>query len=68
MSILSAEFDIDVARSVWQEEAKEEGKEEEKTETAISMLKDGMDVEIVVKYSRLSREKVLALKATLEIA
>jgi len=96
VSILTAEFDIDVARSVWQEEAREEGrevgreegrevgreegreegievgreegKEEEKTETAISMLKDGMDVEIVVKYSRLSREKVLALKATLEIA
>jgi len=42
--------------------------EEEKTKFATSMLKDGIDVEFVVKHTKLSKEKVLAIKTELEVA
>jgi len=50
------------------EENIEKGKEEGRTESATSMLKDGIDVEFVVKHTKLPKEKVLAIKAELEVA
>ena len=38
------------------------GKAKEKLEIAKSMLKDGMDLEMVMKYTGLSKDKVLNLK------
>ena len=39
-------------------EGKAEGKIEEKLEIAKNMLKDGMNLEIVMKYTGLSKEKI----------
>ena len=39
-----------------------QARKEEKLEIAKSMLKDGMDLEIVMKYTELSKEEVLNLK------
>ena len=46
----------------------EENFEKNATESATIMLKDGMEVELVIKYTKLPREKVLAIKAELEAA
>ena len=43
-------------------QAKKEGKKEEKLEIAKNMLKDGMNLETVMKYTGLSKEEVLNLK------
>ena len=39
-----------------------QARKEEKLEIAKSMLKDGMDLEIVMKYTGLTKEEVLNLK------
>jgi hypothetical protein len=46
-------------------ESKEEGRAEERRETALSMLADGEPVEKVVRISKLSEEDVLAIKTKL---
>ena len=45
-----------------QKEGEAKGKAKEKLEIAKSMLKDGMDLEMVMKYTGLSKDKVLNLK------
>ena len=42
--------------------ARKEGREEEKMEIAIEMLKDGEPIEKIAKYSKLSENKILELK------
>lgn len=41
------------------------GREEGKAEAAITMLKDGMEIDKVAKYARLFLERVLELKMSL---
>ena len=65
MSILSAEFDIDVAKRVWsdegREEGREEGKEKERIEIAKNMIADGEPNEKIIRYTGLTREEVEGL-------
>ena len=42
-----------------------EGREEGKAEAAITMLKDGMEIDKVAKYARLSLKRVLELQMSL---
>jgi len=46
----------------------EENIEKTTNAIAISLLKDGVDVDFVIKHTKLPREKVLAIKAELEVA
>jgi predicted transposase YdaD len=43
-------------------EGRAEGKEENRMETAIEMLKDGEPLEKIEKYSKLSREQIEKLR------
>ena len=45
---------------------REEGREQEREQMALDMLADSEPVEKIVKYSHLSLEKVLELKAEME--
>jgi hypothetical protein len=58
VSILSAEFDIDVAKRVWSDE----GREEERIEIARNMITDGEPVEKIIRYTGLTREEVEGLQ------
>ena len=53
---------IEEGKAEGKEEGKAEGKKEEKLEIAQNMLKDGMNLEIVMKYTGLTKEEVLNLK------
>lgn len=50
----------------FREEGKEEGREENREETAIIMLKDNLELDKVVRYSGLSKSRVLELQKTLK--
>ena len=43
-------------------EGRAEGREQERIDTALDMLADNEPIEKIVKYSHLSKEKVLELK------
>ncbi|MDR2665570.1 MAG: Rpn family recombination-promoting nuclease/putative transposase [Oscillospiraceae bacterium] len=66
-NMLMTEFNIDIAKEVWMEEAREDGiaigeargKAEGKLETALAMIRDGFSIERASKYSGLSPEKIL---------
>jgi predicted transposase YdaD len=45
---------------------REEGREQEREQMALDMLADSEPVEKIVKYSHLSLEKILELKAEME--
>lgn len=47
------------------EESKEEVREAEREETAISMLKDNMPIPKIILYSRLSESRILELQQNL---
>jgi len=47
------------------EESKEEVREAEREETAISMLKDNMPISKIILYSRLSESRILELQQNL---
>ena len=49
---------IEEGKAEGKEEGKAEGKKEEKLEIAQNMLKDGMNLEIVMKYTGLSKKEV----------
>ena len=53
--------DVEIAR----EEGKEKGRAEVSLNSALAMLKDGLPLESVAKYSGLSLAEVEALKASL---
>jgi hypothetical protein len=55
--MLYTEFNIDEAKKVWQEEAREEAIEE----MAVEMLIDGVSPDIVAKYAKMPTERVLVL-------
>ena len=48
------------------EQGIEQGIEREKKETAIEMLKDGMDIAIIQKYTKLDRSEIMALGSNLK--
>jgi hypothetical protein len=56
-NMLFTEFNIDDAKVIWQEEAREESMEL----TAVRMLQDGMEPRSVAKYTGFSDEKILRL-------
>lgn len=51
-----------IGREEGRQEGRQEGRKEEREEVAIEMLKDGLTIERVMKYSRLSRDQVEQLK------
>ena len=61
INMLYTAFDIDVAKEVWQEEAKQEGRKEERKELAKSLL-DVLDIETIAKKTGLTVEEVNALQ------
>jgi len=58
VSILSAEFDLDVAKKVWREEAIED----KAMEMASNMIADGEPTERIMRYTGLAREEVEKLR------
>jgi predicted transposase/invertase (TIGR01784 family) len=56
------QMDLEHNRIVSFEEGKDEGRMEERTEVARNMLTDGLPVEKVVQYTRLSREEIEKLR------
>ena len=74
MSILTTEFDLDVAKKVWREEALEEGlerglergleqgREEERIEFAKKLLRRNRPVEEIMEDTGLMREAIENLK------
>ena len=66
VSILSAEFDIDVARRVWSDEGREEGREEGELAKALAiaskMLKRNRSIDEIMEDTGLTREEVEGLR------
>ena len=72
--MLLAEFEIDIAKEVWQEEAllegmekciekgMEEGRKREKYNLAKTMLSDGEPMEKIMRYTGLAREEIESLR------
>ena len=60
--MLIANYDFEIDKKVSAEEAFDEGKLEGKKENALNMLKDGLPIEKVAKYSGLSIEQIKALQ------
>jgi predicted transposase/invertase (TIGR01784 family) len=58
---MKAEADAESQIIKAREEGREEGREEERKNTARDMLRDNADIELIMKYSRLSREAIEAL-------
>ena len=73
MSILSAEFDLEVAKRVWAEEGREEGREEgekigksvKALEIAKNLLKMGLAKEQVSQGTGLSIGEIAAIESSL---
>ena len=64
MSILSAEFDIDVAKRVWSDEGREEGKGEERIKIALRLLKRNRPIGEIIEDTGLTHEEVENLRDT----
>lgn len=62
--MLFEEFNIDIAKEVWQEEAQEKGRRNEKYDSAKTMLTDGEPVEKIMRYTKLTREGIEKLRDT----
>ena len=61
MSILSTEFDLDVAKEVWLDEAKEE----KALEIARNALRKNMPIEDIVEITGLAFDEVENLRASI---
>ena len=61
INMLTQEFNIEIAKQVWREEALEEGKEKALFESAKAMLEKGLSIELIMEITKLSREQVEAL-------
>ena len=59
MSILNREWNLDDAKRVW--------KEEEAEDIAEAMLLENEPISKIVKYTKLTEEKILKLKENLKI-
>ena len=62
INMLTAEWDINVARKVWEQEAweegREEGREEKNLETIIEMKNEGLTDDVIARVAKLSIEKI----------
>jgi predicted RNase H-like HicB family nuclease len=56
--LIRGEWNMDEAIEVWKEEAREE----EREETAKSMLKEGLDVVLIERITKLPQKEILALR------
>ena len=63
-NMLFTEFNIDIAKEVWQEEAREDARNERAVEIARVMLADKESIEKIIRYTSLTREEVERLRAT----
>ena len=65
INMLTQEFDIEIAKQVWREEALEEGREEGREEAlfenAKAMLQKGLSIELIMEITKLSRGQIEAL-------
>ena len=64
VSILSAEFDIDVAKRVWSDEGREEGELAKALAIASKMLKRNRSIDEIMEDTGLTREEVEELRVT----
>jgi predicted transposase/invertase (TIGR01784 family) len=62
MNMLITEWDWDKAKKVWQEESREEGREERCEEIARNALAEGFSVEMIEKITGLSPEAIENIK------
>ena len=67
MNIMTALFDQDYITRMYGVDQRREGKEEGKKETALKMLKKGMDIGIISEITDLSAEEIEALAKQDEI-
>jgi hypothetical protein len=58
-NMLMTEFNIDIAKEVWMEEAREMGETRGKLNTARAMMSDGIPVEAASKYTGLPVDEIL---------
>jgi predicted transposase/invertase (TIGR01784 family) len=58
INMLTAEWDINVARRVWEQEAREEAREEEKFETVIKMKNEGLPNDLIARVTELPLERI----------
>ena len=65
MKMSDREYELYVKKKHARSEGRAEGRTEERREMATAMLVEGEPIEKVVKYSRLSEDDVLAIKASL---
>ena len=60
--MLTAEWDINVARRVWEQEAREdgleEGREEKTLETVIGMKNEGLSDDVIARVTKLPIERI----------
>jgi len=63
-NMLMTEFNINIAKEVWQEEAREEARDERAIEIARKMLADGESVDKVARYTALTHKEVESLRDT----
>ena len=61
-NMLFTEFNIDIAKEVWQEEAREDARTERTIEMAQDLLALGIPVEAIQKASGLTREEIVKLR------
>ena len=67
VSILTAEFDLDVAKGVWHDEGKEVGRHEQALETAHNAINMGLDAEVIVKLTGITLEELENLRREINI-
>ena len=60
--MLTTEWDINVARKVWEQEAREdgleEGREEKTLETVIGMKNEGLSDDVIARVTKLPIERI----------
>jgi hypothetical protein len=61
--ILFTEFNIDDAKLIWQEEAREDGREENRVEVAANFIKEGIPLEVIARATGLPLYKVAELSS-----
>ena len=64
LDMLTAEFNINIAKEVWQEEAFSDGRELERFVIAKAMLSNGESIEKIMLYTGLTCEKIENLRDT----
>ena len=70
--MVTLQYNEKEAQQFWREEGREEGREdgrkEERDTTALDMLRDNLPLDMIMKYSRLTMERIQELGRTHGIA